>query len=85
VDWQTLFSGLIAILTGAGGCILVIREVTRRDRAAMRHEMAELSDDVTVLRADLVACRRYAFELAEELARRGGDPPMPPALRSDEP
>jgi hypothetical protein len=83
VDWTALFTGLAAILTGAGGCILVIREITRRDRAAMRAEVIELSTDVADLRHDLVACRRYAFGLAEYMAERGLEPPEPPALRTE--
>ena len=85
VDWTTLFTGVAAILTGAGGCILVIREVTRRDRKAMRTELSELSTDVTLLRRDLVECRRHGFELSELLARHGIDPPEPPTLRTDQP
>ena len=84
MDWQTLAAGLAAVLTAAGGCILVIREITRRDRAAMRREMAELSTDVTELRADLVACRRYAFDLAVTMAQHGLEPDTPPRLLTDD-
>ncbi len=83
MDWTTLFTGIAAILTGAGGCILVIREITRRDRAAMRIEVTELSNDVSNLRHDLVACRRYAFDLAEHLADHGIEPPEAPPLKTD--
>ena len=84
MDWQTLAAGIGAVLTAAGGCTIVIREITRRDRSAVRREMNELSEDVTVLRADLVACRRYAYELAEALARHGIEPDEPPMLRSNQ-
>jgi hypothetical protein len=78
VDWQTLLTGIGAILTGAGGCILVIREFRRRDRRALKQELDELSVDVSELRASVIICRRYAYLLAEKLTDHGIDIPEPP-------
>lgn len=80
MDWQTLATGLGAVLTGAGGCIIVIREVRRRDRRALKREVDALSVDVTELRSDLIACRRYSFMLAERLTRLGHEVEAPPEL-----
>ena len=85
MDWQTLATGLGAVLTGAGGCVIVIREVRRRDRRALKREVDALSTDVTSLRADLIACRRYAFTLAERLTRAGHVVEAPPELHPDAP
>lgn len=75
MDWGAVFAGIGAIITAAGGCILVISEFRRRDRRALRNERDELSRDVSALRNDLVICRRYSFELAEYLTDLGHDVP----------
>lgn len=80
MDWETLIAGIGAILTAAGGCVLVIREFRRRDRVALKQELNDLSVDVTELRADMVICRRYAFLLGELLADNGIEVPEPPPL-----
>jgi hypothetical protein len=80
VDWEVVLAGIGAILTAAGGCLLVIREFRRRDRLALKRELDELSIDVSELRSDMVICRRYAFLLGEILAEHGIDVPEPPPL-----
>jgi len=75
---QTLLTGIGALLTGAGGCVLVIREFRRRDRRALKRELDELGVDVAELRHATVICRRYAYLLAEKLADHGIDIPEPP-------
>ena len=75
MDWQTLLAGVGAIFTGAGGCLLVIHELRRRDRRALKRELDDLSRDAAELRQDIVICRRYAFMLAEKLAEHGVDVP----------
>lgn len=79
MSWQTLFTGIGAILTAAGGCALVIREFRRRDRRALKREVDDLAMDVSELRAEIVMCRRYAYLLAERLAQHGIELPEPPS------
>jgi hypothetical protein len=78
VDWQTVLTGIGAMLTAAGGCALVIREFRRRDRRALKREVDDLAFDVSELRADIVICRRYAYLLAERLAEHGIELPEQP-------
>jgi hypothetical protein len=86
VDWQTILTGIGAVLTGAGGCVLVIHEFRRRDRLALKRELDDLSNDVSELRVDVVALRRYNFFLAQELAALGYEPPpAPPSHTVEEP
>lgn len=83
MNWQAILTGIGAIITSAGGCFLVIREMIRRDRKAIRHQLSDMSGEVSVLRADLVACRAYAFHIAEHMAALGVEIPEAPVLRSD--
>jgi hypothetical protein len=84
VDWTAILTGIGAVLTAAGGCTLVIREFRRRDRLALKRELDDLSTDVSELRVDVVALRRYAFFLAQELAALGYEPPQAPPIHDVE-
>jgi hypothetical protein len=77
VDWSTIATSIGAILTGAGGCALVIREFRRRDRIALKREADALADDVLDLRANLIVCRRYAYHLVQHMADHGIEIPYP--------
>jgi hypothetical protein len=78
VDWTTVALGLGAFITGIGGVMVAVHEFRRRDRRALNDEGREMSDDLARLRHDLVVCRRYAYDLADRLARHGHDVPDPP-------
>lgn len=80
MNWQTVITGLAAVVTGLGGSILLVMELRRRDRTALKLEVDELSKDVSFLRMDLISCRRYAFGLAERLALLGLEVDDPPDL-----
>jgi hypothetical protein len=84
VNWQALVAGIGAILTGAGGCIILIREFRRRDRRALTRELDELGRDVMELRESLIVCRRYTFLLSEKLAEKGLGIPYPEEWEKDE-
>jgi hypothetical protein len=82
VDWQTFVLGLGTFASAAGGCVLVVHEFRRRDRRALNDEVAAMSGDLAELRHDLVACRRYAFDLANRLTDNGLHAPEPPELKN---
>jgi hypothetical protein len=74
VDVTTIFAGIGAILTAAGGCALVIREFRRRDHRSAVRTIADLNADITALRHDVITCRRYAYLLAEQMTELGIEP-----------
>jgi hypothetical protein len=82
VDITTIFAGIGAILTAAGGVMLVIREFRRRDHRAARRTIADLNADITELRHDVLTCRRYAYLLAERMVELGHEVPERPILES---
>lgn len=77
MDLDTLLASVGALATGAGGCLLVIHELRRRDRRALKRELDDLGADVLELRTAIVICRRYAFLLVEKLADHGVEIPEP--------
>jgi hypothetical protein len=78
VDLAAILTGIGAILTAAGGTVLVIREFRRRDRKAANQEIESLSSDLHRCRAVHIKWRGYAFELRERLADHGLQVPDPP-------
>lgn len=82
MDVTTIFAGIGAILTGAGGVALVVREFRRRDRRAANRQIDDLTAEVTALRHDVITCRRYAYNLAEQMVELGHEVPPRPMLES---
>lgn len=78
MDPEAILTGIGAILTAAGGTVLVVREFRRRDRIESAHEIEELSAEVHECRQLHIRWRRYAFELREMIADLGHEPPVPP-------
>jgi hypothetical protein len=74
VDATTIFAGIGAILTAAGGVALVIREFRRRDHRSAQRSINDLHADITALRHDVITCRRYAYLLAEQMSELGIEP-----------
>jgi len=79
VDLPTILTGIGAIVTAGGGVVLLVREFRRRDRVESDKELDALSRDLHATRADLIAFRRYAFELRGLLADAGIDQPDAPS------
>ena len=81
MDWAAIATGIGAILTAAGGVTLVVREFRRRDRAAYRQEVDDLSDQLHLCRADFTTFRTWAFELRQRAADAGVEQDEPPQPR----
>lgn len=84
MTWEAFFAAIGAIVSGAFGCALVIREFRRRDRSALSAERAELEADLSHVRKDLLNCRAYAFHLAAMLADRGVEVPSDPHYHDED-
>lgn len=81
MDWQTFVLGLGTFASAVAGCVLVVHEFRRRDRKALTQEVSAMSDDLAEVRHDLVACRRYAYDLAMRLTSNGLHAPEPPEVK----
>lgn len=78
MDYAAIFTGIAAILTGAGGVMLVVREFRRRDRRGYQYEIDELNEELHLLREDFTAFRRWAFTMHQRAADAGADVSDPP-------
>ena len=79
MDLEAILAGVGAIVTAAAGVVLIVREFRRRERLASLKEIDEMSAELSRLRHDFLAFRRFAFGLAQMLADRGVDVPPAPA------
>jgi low affinity Fe/Cu permease len=78
VDAGTIIIGSTAISAQIGGCVLVIREFRRRDRKDMQRTIDDQVTEIGQAHRDYIECRRYAFDLATQLADHGIDVEPPP-------
>jgi hypothetical protein len=87
MDLGAAAAGLGAVATGAGGVVILVHEFRRKDRLALNQSVDEMNGEIAHLRDALLACRRYAFNVALLLADRGQDVPPRPELHvgDDEP
>jgi len=89
VDIAAILTGIVAILTGAGGVLLVVREFRRRDRRECQRDIDELTQDLHLIREDFADFRRWAFTMHAKALDVGADvsnppPPRPLAPTDDE-
>lgn len=76
-----IFTGIAAVLTAAGGMLLVVREFRRRDRRACQEDVDQLSEDLHLLRQDFSHLRRWAFIVRQQAIDAGVDATDPPEPR----
>ena len=80
MDWGAIFVGIGAIVTAAGGCMLVIAEFRRRDRREMQRLVDESHHALNALQAECMEVRVHAFKLAARLADFGVIMPPEPGM-----
>ena len=78
MDLTAILTGIGAILTAAGGTVLVVREFRRRDHRAANAEIEQLSGELHRCRDLHIRWRSYAFELRRMVADTGTRVPEPP-------
>ena len=81
MDLAAIFTGIAAILTAAGGVILVVREFRRRDRRDCQRDIDELTEDLHLLRQDYTDFRRWAFLMHQRAIDAGAEVENPPPPR----
>lgn len=75
MDLTTVIAGIGAILTAAGGTVLVVREFRHRDHLSANREIEMIGGDLHECRTRLLACSRQIFALRTTLIEHGIDPP----------
>lgn len=78
MDAATILTGIGAILTAAGGIVLVIREFRRRDRKAMQSELNDLNRELTKLQHDYLELRKFMLQISQLLIDHGIESPEVP-------
>lgn len=80
---DVILAGIGAIVTAAGGVILVIRELRRRDRVASVRQIDDLTNDLNATRQEALVCERWAFQVSEMMIGQGITPPeLPKPVRT---
>ena len=75
---EAIFTGVAAIITAAGGIVLVIHEFRRRDRRAMQQELDDLNSELVRLQHDYLELRKFMLQISELLVAHGIDAPEIP-------
>ena len=73
-----MVAGLAAVLTGAAGVLLVLREMRRREHNAARREVETMVVDFYTLDNAYIALRLHCFRLRQQLADLGIEAPPTP-------
>ena len=81
MDPEQIFTGIGAVVTAAGGCTLILREMRRRDRVESQREIEELSRELHDLRNSFLEFRHFTFSLRSLMVDNGLNPPEAPQPR----
>lgn len=83
---DVILAGIGAIVTAAGGIILIVRELRRRDRVASVRQIDDLTTDLNAVRQEALACEQWAFFASQMMVAQGMTPPkMPDPVRAPPP
>ena len=85
MDAGALIAGLVAVITGAAGVLLVLREIRRREHNAARREVTEMVTEFYKLDNSYIDLRLHCFRLRQQLADLGVEVPPSPAPALHEP
>jgi hypothetical protein len=83
VNLEAIFTGIAAIITAAGGVVLVIREFRRRDRIAMQKEIDDVNEELARLQHDYLELRKFMLQISQLLIEHGIAPPELPIPRHE--
>ena len=79
---EAIFTGIAAILTAAGGVVLVVREFRRRERRSMQGQINDLNRELESLQHDYLELRKFMMQISELLVSHGIEPPEIPVHES---
>jgi hypothetical protein len=78
VGLEAIFTGIAAIVTAAGGIVIVVREFRRRDRRAAQRELDDVIKQLELLQHDYIELRKFMLQISELLIEHGIEPPPLP-------
>ncbi|MET0786326.1 MAG: hypothetical protein ABWY25_06430 [Paenisporosarcina sp.] len=79
---ESIFTGIAAILTAAGGIFLVVSEFRRRERRSMQGQINDLNHELESLQHDYLELRKFMMQISELLVAHGIEPPEVPVHES---
>lgn len=74
----SIFTGIAAILTAAGGMAIVVKEFRRRERRAMQRQIDDMSQELNLLQHDYLELRKFLMQISQLLIEHGLEPPETP-------